>query len=164
MRALPGEVGGRSMTRPCACGVANCRFRRPWRLFGFPAEPAGGAPCFFTGSIALGAAGSRPPIASPASHQPATERYKGGVDRPAWLRCGTRRVVGQFEIRLGWWRGICLPPWYDCRHGRQRTYRSWRVSTLQNLRGLVRAQAGNSSLLWKLLECGLRGEAWQFCL
>jgi transposase len=38
------------MTRPCECGQAL----RPRRLFGFPAEPMGGAPCFFTGSIALG--------------------------------------------------------------------------------------------------------------
>ena len=41
------------MTRPCECGLAL----RPRRLFGFPAEPVGGAPCFFTGSIALGGCG-----------------------------------------------------------------------------------------------------------
>ena len=40
------------MTRPCECGLL-----RPRRLFGFPAEPVGGAPCFFTGSIALGGCG-----------------------------------------------------------------------------------------------------------
>ncbi len=41
------------MTRPCECGLAV----RPRRLFGFPAEPVDGAPCFFTGSIALGGCG-----------------------------------------------------------------------------------------------------------
>jgi hypothetical protein len=62
------------MTRPCECGLGL----RPRRLFGFAVEPMGGAPCFFSGSITRGAAGSRPPIASPASRRPATARYKGG--------------------------------------------------------------------------------------
>jgi hypothetical protein len=41
------------MTRPCECGLAT----RPRRLFGFLVEPVDGAPCFFTGSIALGGCG-----------------------------------------------------------------------------------------------------------
>ncbi len=41
------------MTRPCICGLAW----RPRRLFGFSAEQVDGAPCFFTGSVALGACG-----------------------------------------------------------------------------------------------------------
>jgi hypothetical protein len=57
-----------------------------------------------------------------------------------------------------------LRPWYDCRHERQRPYRIRRVGALQNLRGHVQAQAGNSSLLCKLLKCGLRGGARQFCI
>ena len=48
-----GEVAGCSMTRPCECGLAL----RPRRLFGFPVEPVDGAPCFFTGSTALGGCG-----------------------------------------------------------------------------------------------------------
>src|SRR6201995_4721263 len=48
-----GEVAGCSMTRPCKCGLAS----RPRRLFGFSMEPVDGAPCFCTGSIALGGSG-----------------------------------------------------------------------------------------------------------
>lgn len=36
------------MTRPCECGLTL----RPERLFGFRMEPADGAPCSRTGSIA----------------------------------------------------------------------------------------------------------------
>jgi hypothetical protein len=64
------------MTRPCECGLAlrpplaipagcpcwNLWPASPRRLFGFPAalrqaQEVGGAPCFFTGSIALGGCG-----------------------------------------------------------------------------------------------------------
>ena len=41
------------MTRPCECGLDS----RPRRLFGFSVEPVDGAPCFFTGSTALGGCG-----------------------------------------------------------------------------------------------------------
>ena len=41
------------MTRPCKSGLA----RRPKRLFGFHAEPADGAPCSDTGSVAQGGCG-----------------------------------------------------------------------------------------------------------
>ncbi len=41
------------MTRPCECGLDW----RPKRLFGLLTEPVNGAPCFFTGSIALGGCG-----------------------------------------------------------------------------------------------------------
>ena len=41
------------MTRPCECGLGL----RPRRLFGFSMEPVDGAPCFFSGSLTLGACG-----------------------------------------------------------------------------------------------------------
>ncbi len=41
------------MTRPCECGLGL----RPRRLFGFAVEPVDGAPCFFSGSTALGGCG-----------------------------------------------------------------------------------------------------------
>mgnify|MGYP007135464248 CR=1 FL=1 len=41
------------MTRPCKCGLGL----RPRRLFGFAVEPGDGAPCFFSGSLALGGCG-----------------------------------------------------------------------------------------------------------
>ena len=41
------------MTRPCECGLDS----RPRRLFGFSVEPVDGAPCFFSGSTALGGCG-----------------------------------------------------------------------------------------------------------
>ena len=45
---------------------------------GLLVEPLDRAPCFCMGSIApRGAAGSRPPITSPASSPPAMARYKG---------------------------------------------------------------------------------------
>src|SRR5215218_10188449 len=68
-----GTVAGCSMTRPCECGLGL----RPWRLFGFLMEPVDRAPCFFSGSLTLGAAGSRAPRGLPAASEPAMARYKG---------------------------------------------------------------------------------------
>ena len=60
-----------------------------------------GAPCLFTGSIAPGAAGSRPPIDSPASSRPAMARYKGGP------RSTPRRVMTRERIAA---RGFLVLP------------------------------------------------------
>jgi hypothetical protein len=48
-----GPIADCSITRPCECGLGL----RPRRLFGFLMEPVDGAPCFFSGSLALGRCG-----------------------------------------------------------------------------------------------------------
>lgn len=69
-----GEAGACSMTRPCECRLDE----RPRRLFGFRLEPVDGAPCFFSGSIALGSCGLPSTDSLSASSRPAMARYKGG--------------------------------------------------------------------------------------
>ncbi|MBY0331851.1 MAG: hypothetical protein K2X49_14400 [Acetobacteraceae bacterium] len=67
MPAKTGPEGGCSMTRPCECGLAR---RRPRRPFAFPEGTTDGAAGSATGSITPGASGL-PSAASRASSSPA---------------------------------------------------------------------------------------------
>ena len=73
------------MTRPCECGLDS----RPRRLFGFPAEPVGGAPCFFTGSNAPGGCGL-----------PSTDSLSGFVSAGNGKIQGGAAILGRMVARM----------------------------------------------------------------
>ena len=77
------------MTRPCECGLGL----RPRRLSRFLMEPVDGAPGFCSGSLTLGAAGSRPTKSLPTASRPAMAGYKGQENQA--LRPLARRLLDE---------------------------------------------------------------------